>query len=332
MNIIECLVAKKQFKMHQISPINTITEIDTLCSLLRESFKTVADDYQLTKENSPTNNAFITPELLQKNIDKGLILFGIRQDDRLVGCVGICKASSDDCYYIEKLCVLLAYRHLKLGQRLLDYAITEIAKRKCNQISIGIINENVQLKQWYVRKGFVEQKVVKYPHQAFTVCFLSMSITTFREITDDDIPLVERWLHKEYVRKWFSDPEEWLNEIRLRETTYSFIRHFIVLHNGQPIGFCQYYTIDNSEEDEYRSYMHMNAYSIDYVIGEEDFLGRGFGKLVVQGLCARIFDEEKGEVIVVKPEAENDKSCGTLLSVGFQYDKLTQVYVLRKDK
>ena len=303
-----------------------------ITDLLHESFKTVADEYKLTIENSPTHNAFITQQNLQKEIDKGLLLFGIHDNDKLIGCVGVIKACNKDCYYIEKLCVLPAYRHQNIGKLLLDHAITEIAKHKCNYISIGIINENEQLKQWYINQGFIEHKVVKFDHQSFTVCFLAMNIIILHLLSDNYIPLVKKWLNKEYISKWFSDTEEWINEINLRTTEFSFIHHFIAIHNGKPIGFCQYYPIDASNEDDYKAYMHTNAYSIDYVIGEEDFLERGFGKLIIQELCTKIFNDENSFLIVVKPEKENIKSCNTLLSVGFNYDKQTEVYVLRKKR
>jgi RimJ/RimL family protein N-acetyltransferase len=318
--------------MRTITLLNVNDEIEPICSLLQESFKTVAEEYKLTKENSPTHNAFITPPILIKAIDKGLTLFAIYEDSKLLGCVGIAKASNDDCNYIEKLCVLPTYRHQKIGQQLLNHAVSEIAKRNCNHISIGIIDENKQLKQWYISKGFLEQKVVKFDHQSFTACFLTMDIITLQKIANDYISLIKKWLNKEYIIKWFSDPEEWITEIKLRETTYSFIKHFIVFHNKKPIGFCQYYTIDDSKEDDYKAYTHMNAYSIDYVIGEEEYLERGFGKLIIQEMLNRIFNEENNSIIVVKPEKDNIKSCKTLLSVGFEYDSQTEVYVLRKKR
>jgi ribosomal protein S18 acetylase RimI-like enzyme len=318
--------------MIKITLLNVDNEIDMICSLLQESFKTVAEEYKLTKENSPTHNAFITQQILQKEIEKGVILFGFRDNDKLIGCVGINKASNKDCYYIEKLCVLPAYRHKRIGNLLLAHAITEIAKKKCNYISIGIINENEQLKQWYINQGFIEQKFVKFDHQSFTVCFLTMHIITLQQLSDDYIPLVKTWLNKKYISKWFSEPEEWLNEIKLRNTDFSFINHFIAFHNGKPIGFCQYYAIDASNEDDYKTYRHTNTYSIDYAIGEEDYLERAFGKLLIQELCTKIFNDENGCLVVVKPEKENIKSCKTLLSVGFVYDHQTEVYVLRKKR
>lgn len=61
-----------------------------------------------------------------------------------------------------------------------------------------------------------------------------------KPLTDEDIPLFESWLDKEYIKKWFGDKEDWLHEIDERKGKYSFLTHFIVFHNDQRIGYCLY--------------------------------------------------------------------------------------------
>lgn len=39
---------------------------------------------------------------------------------------------------------------------------------------------------------------------------------TLRPVEDEDIRLLTAWLNKEYIRKWYHDPEEWLTEINNR--------------------------------------------------------------------------------------------------------------------
>lgn len=47
----------------------------------------------------------------------------------------------------------------------------------CMFLSIGIINENKVLKQWYSSFGFNETGFKKFPHLPFTVCFMEKKIT-----------------------------------------------------------------------------------------------------------------------------------------------------------
>ena len=49
-----------------------------------------------------------------------------------------------------------------------------------------------------------------------------------KPIQEEDIPLFDKWLDKEYIKKWFGEKENWLNEINERNGQYSFLKHFIV--------------------------------------------------------------------------------------------------------
>lgn len=133
------------------------TDIIKCAKIIRNSFITVADNFGLTIKNAPTNPAFITDENLQKSIEKGLDLYLKYQDDEAVGCIGIqMSSSSKETYYIERLSVLPKKRHLGIGKSLLDFAFDKINKKGGKEISIGIINENEILKEWYIKYGFIE--------------------------------------------------------------------------------------------------------------------------------------------------------------------------------
>lgn len=151
-----------------------------------------------------------------------------------------------------------------------------------------------------------------------------------RTIEDSDIPLVAEWLNKEYVRKWYYDPEEWLNEIHRRRQEFAFLHHYIVLCQNVPIGFCQYYLCADAGEDEFRMFPEEGTYSIDYMIGEEAYLGKGIGKIISRKLCDLVFSLSDASIIVVQPDPANLPSCRTLLAAGFTYDEKNKVYIKTK--
>jgi hypothetical protein len=37
-----------------------------------------------------------------------------------------------------------------------------------------------------------------------------------RGITSDHFRLMESWLHKEHIKPWYQEPEEWIKEIQNR--------------------------------------------------------------------------------------------------------------------
>ena len=146
-------------------------------------------------------------------------------------------------------------------------------------------------------------------------------------IEDKDIPLLKKWLNKDYIIKWYEEPDAWLHEVKERFNEFSFVSHYIVTLNEKPIGFCQHYTCSDAGEDWYGDISLDGTYSIDYLIGEEEYLGKGFGKSIVYLLTQKIFSLSNAKRIIVKPEDENKASCNTLLSSGFVYDQRNRLYL-----
>ena len=152
-----------------------------------------------------------------------------------------------------------------------------------------------------------------------------MDMLILEQFTDDDIILMEKWINKEYVKKWYGNLSEWIYEIKERNGKYNFIKHFIVKHTNIKIGFCQYYDCFDAKEDWYKIDKQNNTYSIDYLIGEENYLNKGYGKEIIKQLIGKI-KKINGKEIVVKPELENISSIKILLGNGFIYDKEKEYY------
>ncbi|MDR0958234.1 MAG: acetyltransferase, partial [Clostridiales bacterium] len=115
------------------------------------------------------------------------------------------------------------------------------------------------------------------------------------------------------------DPvDEWLYEIRKRNEEFSWIHHFVVLIDKLPIGFCQFYDCydANGLEDWYDITTPKEVYSLDYLIGEEEFLNKGYGKDIIKQLELKIISL-CGKKIIVNPDSDNEKSIGVLKANGF---------------
>ena len=123
--------------------------------VIGESFATVAEEFGLTEANCPTNPAFI-------------------REERLAGCVAV--EAKGDVAYIEKLAVLPAYRHRGLGKRLVDAAMEYAGVMGCGTVSIGIIDENRVLKEWYRGMGFEVTEIKRFDHLPFRVCMMERKI------------------------------------------------------------------------------------------------------------------------------------------------------------
>lgn len=151
---------------------------------------------------------------------------------------------------------------------------------------------------------------------------------TIKPMTETDLGLFKTWLYMPHVAKWYNDPLDWLEEIEQQNEAFSWIHHYIVVHDSLPIGFCQYYACADSKEP-WAGYTAMGgSYSIDYLIGEAEYLGKGFGKKTVLELIKKIKMHSDAKRIVVQPEQGNKASCGVLMSCGFIYDTEKDLFLL----
>lgn len=146
-----------------------------------------------------------------------------------------------------------------------------------------------------------------------------------RNFEDADITTFKIWLNKPYIKKWYQDTDAWLKEVTNRKGEFSFIHHYIAEIDGKAVGFCQWYDVKDSDEDCYKGISH-KTYSIDYFIGEEEFLGRGYGKELV-GIITEEALKYGAEKIAVQPESDNHPSCKSLLANGYFFDNNMRVYI-----
>jgi len=103
-------------------------------------------------------------------------MYGAKNNGTLVGSVGIKKSKTDNRYYIEKLGVDPKFRHNGIGKSLLDYAVIQIVNAGGKEITIGIIDDNDQLKGWYYNNGFIEYEIKQYDYLPFAVSLMKMEI------------------------------------------------------------------------------------------------------------------------------------------------------------
>ncbi|MDD2372966.1 MAG: GNAT family N-acetyltransferase [Syntrophomonadaceae bacterium] len=159
----------------EIREIVSEAELSNSVNVIRESFITVANQFKLTRENAPSNAAFIELEDLLKMKEKDIHLFGVFKDEIQIGFFTVERNDNDLCY-LNKLAVLPGYRHNGYGKKMLDFVFLYIKRAGGGKISIGIINENLVLKNWYIQSGFTETVIKNYPHLPFEVCLMEKNV------------------------------------------------------------------------------------------------------------------------------------------------------------
>lgn len=158
-----------------IVKVDSKEQLEACLSIIRESFKTVADDFNLTKDNCPSHTTFMPLEKLQMQYEEDRAMFFYEKDGAKVGYFSL--KENGDTAELDNLAVLPSCRHLGIGKTMIEFAKEYAGEYlHADKITIGIIEENIVLKNWYKSLGFVHTGTKKFPLLPFTVGFMEISL------------------------------------------------------------------------------------------------------------------------------------------------------------
>lgn len=103
-----------------ISEVNA-SELQTCLDVIHQSFRTVADQFGLTKENCPKHTSYIPLSYLETQMNWWWHMYGLYAEKRIIGYMPLSK-ENDDAYELHNLSVLPEYRHNGFGKLLLNHA------------------------------------------------------------------------------------------------------------------------------------------------------------------------------------------------------------------
>ena len=151
-------------------------EFASAAEVIRASFMTVAKDLGFTEQSFPGFTAFsTTAERLRTQYGEGRAMYGLYEEDRLIGFVAL-SLHSEGIYELNNLAVLPEYRHKGYGKQLLDFCKVNVKKSCGSKIIIGIVEENTVLKNWYSANGFTHTGTKKFNHMPITVGFMECEV------------------------------------------------------------------------------------------------------------------------------------------------------------
>lgn len=157
-----------------IAPISE-SELPLCSDVIRNSFATVANDLNLTQQNCPTHTSFITLDNLQYHVRCGYNMFGLYNNDTLIGYASLEKKSARG-YELHNLCVLPENRHSGGGKMLIEFCKNYAIQNGADSVTLSMINESEILKNYYMQNGFTVTGTKRFPHLPFTVCFMKCDL------------------------------------------------------------------------------------------------------------------------------------------------------------
>lgn len=152
-------------------------DIDACVNVIRASFQTVADEFGFTEENAPRYTAFATDvqRIRWQLLAEQRPMYAYFEGDTIVGFYSLSMQDENACE-LNNLCVLPAYRHKGVGEKLLLDALERAKELGCTKMNIGIVEENQVLRKWYEEFGFVHFGCKKYDFFPFTCGYMAKEL------------------------------------------------------------------------------------------------------------------------------------------------------------
>ena len=152
-------------------------EIPECVSLIKKAFLTVADEFGFTEENAPRFTAFATTEerLMWHMDGEHRPMYVFEDDGVLCGYYSLLIQENNECE-LNNVAVLPDYRHKGIGKKLIDHAFSMAKELGCNVMNIGIVEENVMLREWYEKAGAIHVGTHKFDFFPFTCGYMKKEL------------------------------------------------------------------------------------------------------------------------------------------------------------
>jgi len=136
---------------------------------------------------------------------------------------------------------------------------------------------------------------------------------TFRKLEDNNENYIKlyTWCQNKFVYEWFEQRilsyEEIVNKYKkkLNEKKQELL---IIKCNNKDIGLVQIYKYDD------------NTYEYDLFIGEEEYLNKGIGTIIVNKINNCIYDKYRVNNIILRPFKRNIRAIKCYEKCGFKYE------------
>lgn len=141
-----------------------------------------------------------------------------------------------------------------------------------------------------------------------------------RDLTPDDLPLIERWLQADHVRAVWGDPAANLRLLRQPPASGSW--RALVEADGREVGIVLWQHPTRAELDiAGLADIPTSVVDIDILIGELDALGRGLGSGAIRLVAERALSEPAVPFVMACARLDNLASQRAFAKAGFRKDR-----------
>ncbi len=152
----------------------------------------------------------------------------------------------------------------------------------------------------------------------------------------NDFLLMYKWLNNQEILKYYEGRDKLftmdkiIDKYKNRTNGCDIVKSCIFEYNHLPIGYIQYYPIDEKEYNEYGYKDEGIIYGIDLFIGNTNYQNKGLGAQVINCLIQYIRLNIKPNKIVIDPRVENKRAIRCYEKCGFEFKKIIPKHELHE--
>jgi aminoglycoside 6'-N-acetyltransferase len=140
------------------------------------------------------------------------------------------------------------------------------------------------------------------------------------DVTDADLPLIERWLRADHVRRYWGEPEE--NTRLLREPPAGGHWRALIEAGGRKLGLVLWQHPTRGELDEAGLHdVPESVIDIDVMIGEAGEVGRGVGSAAIRLVADAALADPAVPFVIAATLIDNRASQRAFAKAGFRFDR-----------
>jgi RimJ/RimL family protein N-acetyltransferase len=146
---------------------------------------------------------------------------------------------------------------------------------------------------------------------------------SFVPVEPQHYSLLRTWLDAPHMQEWWGDPETELGYIRDMVEGRDTTRPFLIVLNGDPIGYIQYWFIGHHQNEQWiRDHPWLadlppETIGVDLSIGCSDKLSKGIGSAALTSFVSALRDEGHSNIII-DPDPNNARAVRAYSKAGFR--------------
>lgn len=146
-----------------------------------------------------------------------------------------------------------------------------------------------------------------------------------RRMNTNDFEIMVKWLNDDKVLTFYEEPptnlERVINKYGPRVEGKHYVTPCIIEYLEQPIGYIQYYEIQEDKRNLYGYTTNEKIYGIDQFIGETQLWGKGIGTSMIRMMLDYLGIKLNAARVVLEVKISNARAIASYKKCGFKIAK-----------